>query len=215
MGARARAVRRARRSERAGMAQAHRDDERGCGRRSPRCRRARLHVAEPLGRRGRRDGRRAAFAGATEPPGGPPRRGRGARGGRPAAAPPGATLYSTLEPCDHTGRTGPCTEAIIAAGVARVVVGMSRPRPARRRPGHRAAPRRRHRGRRRRRAGRGRPRQLAPYLKHRRTGRPWVVLKLAASLDGRTAAPDGSSAVDHRRRRRAPTPTGCGPRATP
>jgi diaminohydroxyphosphoribosylaminopyrimidine deaminase/5-amino-6-(5-phosphoribosylamino)uracil reductase len=35
--------------------------------------------------------------------------------------------------------------------------------------------------------------QLAPYVKHRRTGRPWVVLKLAASLDGRTAAPDGSS----------------------
>ena len=35
--------------------------------------------------------------------------------------------------------------------------------------------------------------QLAPYLKHRTTGRPWVVLKLAASLDGRTAAPDGSS----------------------
>ena len=36
-------------------------------------------------------------------------------------------------------------------------------------------------------------RQLAPYLKHRATGRPWVVLKLAASLDGRTAAPDGTS----------------------
>jgi diaminohydroxyphosphoribosylaminopyrimidine deaminase/5-amino-6-(5-phosphoribosylamino)uracil reductase len=36
-------------------------------------------------------------------------------------------------------------------------------------------------------------RQLAPYLHHRRTGRPWVVLKTAASLDGRTAAPDGSS----------------------
>jgi diaminohydroxyphosphoribosylaminopyrimidine deaminase/5-amino-6-(5-phosphoribosylamino)uracil reductase len=35
--------------------------------------------------------------------------------------------------------------------------------------------------------------QLAPYLKHRRTGRPWVLLKLAASMDGRTAAPDGSS----------------------
>jgi diaminohydroxyphosphoribosylaminopyrimidine deaminase/5-amino-6-(5-phosphoribosylamino)uracil reductase len=35
--------------------------------------------------------------------------------------------------------------------------------------------------------------QLAPYVKHRRTGRPWVVLKLAASLDGRTAAPDGTS----------------------
>ena len=36
-------------------------------------------------------------------------------------------------------------------------------------------------------------RQLAPYLKHRETGRPWVVLKLAATLDGRTAAPDGTS----------------------
>src|SRR5205085_10659312 len=35
--------------------------------------------------------------------------------------------------------------------------------------------------------------QLAPYLKHRSTGRPWLVLKLAASVDGRTAAPDGSS----------------------
>ena len=35
--------------------------------------------------------------------------------------------------------------------------------------------------------------QLAPYIKHRRTGHPWVVLKMAASLDGRTAAPDGSS----------------------
>src|SRR5204863_6221451 len=35
--------------------------------------------------------------------------------------------------------------------------------------------------------------QLAPYVKHRNTGRPWVVLKLAASADGRTAAPDGSS----------------------
>jgi len=35
--------------------------------------------------------------------------------------------------------------------------------------------------------------QLAPYIKHRRTGRPWVVLELAATLDGRTAAPDGSS----------------------
>src|SRR3954464_5356967 len=36
----------------------------------------------------------------------------------------GATLYATLEPCNHTGRTGPCTEAIIAAGVRRVVVGI-------------------------------------------------------------------------------------------
>jgi diaminohydroxyphosphoribosylaminopyrimidine deaminase / 5-amino-6-(5-phosphoribosylamino)uracil reductase len=42
----------------------------------------------------------------------------------------GATLYVTLEPCNHTGRTGPCTEAIIAAGVGRVVASMQDPNPA-------------------------------------------------------------------------------------
>lgn len=42
----------------------------------------------------------------------------------------GATLYVNLEPCDHTGRTGPCTEAIIAAGIRRVVAGMQDPNPA-------------------------------------------------------------------------------------
>jgi diaminohydroxyphosphoribosylaminopyrimidine deaminase/5-amino-6-(5-phosphoribosylamino)uracil reductase len=104
----------------------------------------------------------------------------------------GATMYVTLEPCNHQGRTGPCTEAIIAAGIARVVIGIEDPDPAV--------------------AGAGIARlldagievsagvqaekvatQLAPYLKHRRTGRPWVVLKLAATLDGGTAAPNGSS----------------------
>jgi diaminohydroxyphosphoribosylaminopyrimidine deaminase/5-amino-6-(5-phosphoribosylamino)uracil reductase len=132
----------------------------------------------------------AAFEGATAPPGGPhaeitalARAGPGARG---------ATLFSTLEPCAHQGRTPPCTEAIIAAGVARVVVGVEDPDPLV--------------------AGRGVAalraagidvtvgveaaavgEQLAPYLKHRATGQPWVILKMAASLDGRTAAPDGSS----------------------
>src|SRR6202162_5595984 len=43
----------------------------------------------------------------------------------------GATLYINLEPCCHTGRTGPCTKALIAAGVARVVAAMPHPNPAR------------------------------------------------------------------------------------
>ena len=41
----------------------------------------------------------------------------------------GATLYVTLEPCNHTGRTGPCTEAIIAAGIQRIVAAMEDPFP--------------------------------------------------------------------------------------
>lgn len=104
----------------------------------------------------------------------------------------GSTLHVTLEPCSHHGLTPPCADAVIAAGVARVVVGVSDPDPAV--------------------AGAGIERlraagvevvvgvaadavaaQLAPYLHHRRTGRPYVVLKVAATLDGRTAAPDGTS----------------------
>jgi diaminohydroxyphosphoribosylaminopyrimidine deaminase/5-amino-6-(5-phosphoribosylamino)uracil reductase len=104
----------------------------------------------------------------------------------------GATVFSTLEPCSHVNVTGPCADALIAARVARVVVGVEDPDS--------------------RVAGTGNQRlrdagidvtvgvcaddvtrQLAPYLKHRSTGRPYVVLKLASTLDGRTAAPDGSS----------------------
>jgi diaminohydroxyphosphoribosylaminopyrimidine deaminase / 5-amino-6-(5-phosphoribosylamino)uracil reductase len=130
------------------------------------------------------------FEGATRPPGGDHAEVVALRAAGPAAR--GSTLVCTIEPCSHTGRTPPCTDAIVAAGVSRVVVAVEDPDP--------------------RVAGRGLARlraagvevetglraaearaQLAPYLKHRTTGRPWVVLKLAATLDGRTAAPDGSS----------------------
>jgi diaminohydroxyphosphoribosylaminopyrimidine deaminase/5-amino-6-(5-phosphoribosylamino)uracil reductase len=130
------------------------------------------------------------FEGATAPPGGPHAEVRAlALAGESAR---GATLYATLEPCVHLGRTPPCTDAIISAGVSRVVIGIQDPDS--------------------RVAGRGVAalreagievtegvaadevaEQLAPYIKHRRTGHPWVVLKMAASLDGRTAAPDGTS----------------------
>ncbi len=104
----------------------------------------------------------------------------------------GATLFTTLEPCNHTGRTGPCTDAIIDSGVQRVIIGVLDPDSQV--------------------AGTGKQRlvdagldvtigveadaiseQLAPYITHRTTGRPHVVLKLAMTLDGFIAAPDGTS----------------------
>jgi len=130
------------------------------------------------------------FEGATGPPGGHHAERVALAEAGPAAR--YATLVTTLEPCAHTGRTPPCTEAIVAAGVARVVVAVEDPDPRVRGAGIRFL----------RDAGvdvevglgaSEAAALLAPYLKHRRTGRPWVVLKLAATLDGRTAAPDGSS----------------------
>jgi diaminohydroxyphosphoribosylaminopyrimidine deaminase/5-amino-6-(5-phosphoribosylamino)uracil reductase len=103
----------------------------------------------------------------------------------------GTTAYVTLEPCNHTGRTQPCADALYAAGVARVVYAQTDPNPL---------------------AADG-----APWLRERglevtsgllaaeaqrlnrtwthlvTTGRPWVTWKLAATLDGRSAAADGSS----------------------
>jgi diaminohydroxyphosphoribosylaminopyrimidine deaminase/5-amino-6-(5-phosphoribosylamino)uracil reductase len=130
------------------------------------------------------------FVGATAPAGGPHAEVTALAAAGTASE--SATLYVTLEPCAHHGRTPPCTDAIIRAGVRRVVVGLEDPDPrvsgrgvaALREAGVAVE------------VGPGAERaaeQLAPYLKHRRTGRPWVVLKMAASLDGGTAAPDGTS----------------------
>ncbi|MCB0973752.1 MAG: bifunctional diaminohydroxyphosphoribosylaminopyrimidine deaminase/5-amino-6-(5-phosphoribosylamino)uracil reductase RibD [Actinobacteria bacterium] len=104
----------------------------------------------------------------------------------------GATAVVTLEPCSHTGRTGPCADALIQAGVARVVVGVADPDAQV--------------------SGNGIERlrsagidvvvdvgsdlvreSLAPYLHHRLTNTCFVVCKVAASIDGRSAARDGSS----------------------
>jgi diaminohydroxyphosphoribosylaminopyrimidine deaminase / 5-amino-6-(5-phosphoribosylamino)uracil reductase len=138
-------------------------------------------VVSPRGRR---------YEGATAPPGGPHAEVVALEAAGDDAR--GATLYSTLEPCAHHGRTPPCTAAILAAGVARTVVGVLDPDPqvsgrgveALRRGGVAVE------------VGVGGDEAadlLAPYLKHRRTGRPWVVLKLAATMDGRIAAPDGTA----------------------
>lgn len=102
----------------------------------------------------------------------------------------GATAVVTLEPCNHTGRTGPCAVALIEAGVARVVHGASDPGDASSGGARRLAQ-----------AGVEIVRDgvdegealIADWLFVQRTGRPRVTVKWAQSLDGRAAAADGTS----------------------
>lgn len=128
--------------------------------------------------------------GATQPPGGPhaeivalERAGEAARGG---------TAVVTLEPCAHTGRTGPCVDALLAAGIASVVYALDDPNPVAtggagklRKAGVHVA-----RGLLADEAGDG---ALRSWLHAVRTGRPFVTWKFAASLDGRVAAADLSA----------------------
>ena len=112
------------------------------------------------------------------------------RAAGPKAA--GATAYVTLEPCSHHGRTPPCVDALIAARPARVVFALEDPNPRVSGRGAEAL----------RRAGVAvesgllatEAAELNPgFLKRMRTGRPWVRVKLAMSLDGRTALANGAS----------------------
>jgi diaminohydroxyphosphoribosylaminopyrimidine deaminase/5-amino-6-(5-phosphoribosylamino)uracil reductase len=106
----------------------------------------------------------------------------------------GGTLYCTLEPCCHIGRTGPCADRIIAAGIRRVVAAMEDPYPLVQ--GRGFAILREHGvevvvGVERERA----VRLNQPYLTSLRAGRPFVILKAATSLDGRMAAIAGQRTV--------------------
>jgi diaminohydroxyphosphoribosylaminopyrimidine deaminase/5-amino-6-(5-phosphoribosylamino)uracil reductase len=103
----------------------------------------------------------------------------------------GATLFVTLEPCAHRGRTGPCADAVIAAGVAEVVLAL-------REPGRLAGGgiERLHAAGVRVSVGDGATEAEAlnrRWLRARREGRPYLALKYAATLDGKIAAADGSS----------------------
>lgn len=105
----------------------------------------------------------------------------------------GSTLYVNLEPCSHQGRTGPCADALIAAGVSRVVAAMQDPNPLVAGDGFRKL------------RASGIEVEIAkeftaeaeklnePFICFMKTGRPLVTLKTALTLDGKIAAPDDNS----------------------
>jgi len=129
-------------------------------------------------------------SGASAPPGGPHAEVNALREAGERAR--GGTVAVTLEPCRHTGRTGPCTQALLAAGVRRVVVAC--PDPTKLAGGGaqelRAAGVEVVEGVLEDEAAHG---PLEAWLTSQRTGRPYVTWKYAATLDGRSAAADGSS----------------------
>lgn len=133
---------------------------------------------------------RIAGVGATAPPGGPHAEVRALAAAGDRAR--GGTAVVTLEPCNHTGRTGPCAQALIAAGIRTVYYSVPDPNPIAGGGADtlRAAGITVHPG-----LGAEAVLQgpLRAWLHRQRTGRPHVTWKFAASLDGRSAAADGTS----------------------